>query len=73
MQKVMPKRKFNTNGKRGKHSKDTSTADAEENVEDEENAEAEENIGDEEPTPAESGEGDKLTSDEMYTTVDAHA
>jgi hypothetical protein len=36
MQKVMPKRKFNANGKRGKNSKDTSVNDPEEEGEDDE-------------------------------------
>jgi hypothetical protein len=36
MQKVMPKRKFNANGKRGKNSKDTSVNDPDEDGEDDE-------------------------------------
>lgn len=63
MQKVMPKRKFNVNGKKGKHSKDTSLADADESQNDEEEVIA----------LTESGEADKLAHDDMYTTVDAHA
>ena len=58
----MPKRKFNANGKKGKHSQDTSAADADENQEDEEEMLA----------SIESGEANKSTEGGTLTTVDAH-
>ncbi|KAF8607675.1 hypothetical protein BDV93DRAFT_603464 [Ceratobasidium sp. AG-I] len=62
MQKVMPKRKFNANGKKGKHSKDTSIADDDENQDDEEEVLA----------LMEGGKANELVDDETHAAVDAH-